>query len=134
MRDILLITAAVTLSLPAAADDVKGQAARQWSDNTGNFSVTATLVEVDAAEQSVTLRLDSGKIVHLPIRRLSVKDREHLDVVAGEPDTPETVQIAGVDWFEDVRDAKQAAAGKATPDDDKPIMCFRVLGELNGFM
>ncbi len=49
---------------------------RLWRDNTGEFSVNAKLVSQDRT--SVELQTEAGKILRVPISRLSAADREHL--------------------------------------------------------
>jgi len=51
---------------------------RQWSDVTGNFSVSATLSRAD--QMNAELRKPSGESVRIPLRRLSDNDREYVDV------------------------------------------------------
>ncbi len=48
---------------------------------------------------------------------------------------PNTKPIAGILWHASIDDALVSAGGEtAKPDDDRPIMWFRVLGDLDGFM
>jgi len=49
---------------------------RTWTDNTGNFQVEAELVTVD--ENVVTLRKDDGRVIAVPLDRLSAADRKFL--------------------------------------------------------
>lgn len=123
------------LHVPVLLAGAKQPPLRKWVDNTGTFSVRASLVDVDSEAQSLRLRLESGEVVELPMRRLSEKDREYLATVTQEePPAGTTREVSGIHWFTDLADARRAAAGKAAPQDDKPIMCFRVLGNLSGFM
>jgi len=50
--------------------------ARKWTDNTGKFSVEAELVEVK--NDQVVLKKTDGKVITLPVARLSETDRQHL--------------------------------------------------------
>jgi len=111
-----------------------GAADRRWTDNTGNFSARASLVDFDPSEDVVTLRLADGRSVTLPLRRLSATDREFLVQAAEHQPGGRPIRIAGLDWYEDLKDARLLARGRPDPADDKPILCFRVLGDLEGFM
>lgn len=46
----------------------------------------------------------------------------------------ETRRLSGIDWHTDPALASQAATGGAVTSDDRPIIWFRVLGELEGYM
>lgn len=110
---------------------------RTWSDNTGTFSVEAKLKAVNRRAQQVSLQLSSGQTVVLPIRRLSDQDRDYLaslDKSSNENSPVRTTKVAGIPWVNDLDDAKRLAAGSPSREDDKPILCFRVLGDLTGFM
>lgn len=128
----------VLFTFPVSAADPSAQPAREWVDNTGTFRITARLVTADPATQSVQLQLESGEVVNVPLRRLSAADRTYLNsrlISKKSSASPErVVSIRGINWFRDLSDASRAAAGGETPDDDRPIMCFRVLGDLSGFM
>lgn len=61
---------------PGRADEL-----RQWKDKTGQFSVTATLLE--ATPTSVTLlRADNGKTLVVPLDKLSSADQEYVQQLA----------------------------------------------------
>jgi hypothetical protein len=51
---------------------------RQWSDVTGNYSISATLASAD--QTNAELRKPSGESVRILLRRLSDNDREYVDV------------------------------------------------------
>lgn len=71
-----------------------GQAAsRQWSDSTGAFKITASLVEVK--ENVAFLKTPEGKTVRIPIERLSAADQDFLK--------------AGANPFELVEDEEMSA-------------------------
>ena len=134
------ITAALLLFLITTADaaDSNSESSREWSDNTGTFKVSAAFVEFDSDAKTVRLKLDSGKTVDLPIRRLSPADRNYVNAKATPPAGASkrlaSKTIAGVDWIQTREDASRAAFGGESVKDDKPIMCFRALGDLSGFM
>ncbi len=125
------------ITIADAADSTK-ELIREWSDNTGTFRVSATLVDFDSDQKSVRLRLDSGKTVDLPMRRLSTADQNYVNSLATSPAAANkrlpSKNIAGIDWIQTREDASRAAFGGKSVKDDKPIMCFRALGDLSGFM
>lgn len=49
---------------------------RTWTDQTGKFRLTASLVQLK--DESVVLRTSQGEERHVPLTRLSAKDREYL--------------------------------------------------------
>ena len=50
---------------------------RKWTDITGKFSVEAELVDV--GDGKVRLKKENGKVVSIPIERLSLSDRSFVD-------------------------------------------------------
>jgi hypothetical protein len=56
----------------SAADD-----SRTWRDSTGKFEIKATLVKQEAG--AIQLKRDDGRLITVPIDRLSKEDREHLE-------------------------------------------------------
>ena len=58
--------------------------ARKWTDATGKFSIEAELVEVK--DDQVALKKTDGKVIKLPVARLSEIDRRYLNSLA-EPGT-----------------------------------------------
>ncbi len=124
---------------------------RTWTDDTGEYEVLARWVSTNRARETVTLELSDGELVTLPLDRLSRSDRKYVEQAKSKPNaTPAKVEnsptrtpkakantktLYGIRWFDDLRAAGQAASGsKKTTSDDKPIFCFRVLGDLEGFM
>lgn len=127
----LICTALVMASVGALANAGEGNAkTRFWTDDTGDFTVKAALAKFD--QESVTLKLSGGDHIQVPLHRLSADDRAWLDLQQNTKDS-NLVEIAGINWFSNLEDAQAAAAGKDNYD-DKPIMCFRALGDLSGFM
>ena len=78
----LTLTLWALSACPASAQSVDAPnpkfANRQWTDVTGNFSVSATLASAD--QMNAELRKPSGESVRIPLRRLSDHDREYVDV------------------------------------------------------
>lgn len=138
MRRKIPLVLLVLLACSAHAADLKTQPFREWVDNTGTHRIKARLMNADSAAKSVQLKLDSGQTVDLPIRRLSAADRRYVNsLVASSTKNsgPANVaNIAGINWIENLNDARRIAAAGRSPKDDKPVMCFRALGDLTGFM
>lgn len=106
---------------------------RFWTDNTGNFAVKAQLAQVDQLAGIIWLKTNEGERVRVPLKRLSAADNQWLKNNNHLGDAG-LKTIAGIDWFSDLNHAQKEAAGSDKSTDDKPIMCFRALGELSGFM
>ncbi|MHC4876981.1 MAG: SHD1 domain-containing protein [Planctomycetota bacterium] len=148
LRAILVMTVLATQVQSASA--ARPERVRKWTDDTGTFQVKATLAEISESGDSVKLRLEDGKYATVPLERLSDSDRRYVAsrsrrklATGRDPDSaksaasskkqPET-RLFGIDWHTSVEQARDSARGTASPRDDKPVMCFRVLGELDGFM
>ena len=75
------------------------QEARTWKDDTGMFSIEATFQQIDG--ESVKLERTDGRIVTLPISRLSEADQRHIvELTAKNPfegDDPVAVDPFAVD-------------------------------------
>lgn len=136
-RSVLLTVALVfgaTASIKAAED-----ALRKWADDSGNFSVDAKLTSVSKDRSSVTLELKDGRSVVVPLSRLSTDDIRYVNrqVVATSrkkssiSSSPAIRELYGIEWYQTL-DSAAATARRSTSS--KPIMCFRVLGDLTGFM
>lgn len=119
---------------------IPNQRLRNWTDNTGTFRVDATLVSIDVRRQVVKLELRGGEAIEVEFRRLSERDRQRVETVHNQYKKtmvapPGTIdRLYGIDWYANLPDALLAAAGDESPEDDKPVMCFRALGDLTGFM
>lgn len=148
LRAIVVMTVLAVLAQTASA--ARPERVRQWTDDSGTFQVRATLVEISESGDSVKLRLQDGKFTTVPFERLSESDRRYVETrskqnltsgrkpasvksVANSNKVSET-RLFGIDWHASVEQARKSARGTESPRDDKPVMCFRVLGELDGFM
>ena len=112
------------------------QPVREWLDNTGTYAVRAQLLPEKSNGQQVTLMLENGRQVTLPLRRLSREDREFIasNLVAPAEAEARPALVRGIQWQDDLDTAARVAAGGPSVGDDKPILCFRALGEFSGFM
>lgn len=62
-------------------------AAREWTDTTGKFSVEAELVGVTG--DSVRLRRNDGRVIEVPIDKLSARDRSYLESLRAAKTSPQ---------------------------------------------
>ena len=88
---------------------------------------------LDQATNTVSLKLSDGSQVQVPLRRLSSADRYWLKQEA-QQQTAKATEVSGIRWVNSLNDATEIATGSEDSADDKPIMCFRVLGDVAGFM
>lgn len=67
--------------------------AREWTDSTGRYTVEAELVEV--TDDKVLLKKTDGRIVSVPLARLSAADRDYVNsLVEQGPNGPEAAEKA----------------------------------------
>lgn len=128
-----LICAAVFFASAARPVTAGDEDIRFWSDNTGTFTLRAELLQVDELGGSVLLEAPDGERHRVELRRLSDVDHEWLKANK-RLTTSAPTSIAGVQWFANIKAAQLKAMGSDAGTDDKPIMCFRALGDLSGFM
>ncbi|MFK8112346.1 MAG: SHD1 domain-containing protein [Rubripirellula sp.] len=120
---------------------------RTWKDDSGTFEVEATLVGV--VDGSATMELADGTKVDVPLDRLSGSDRRYIAREArksspvrsttagnnfGDNKVRDTEQRYGIRWHRTLDGAVSEAGFASRPSSERPIMCFRVLGDLDGFM
>jgi hypothetical protein len=170
MKYLVLYFVGLAIVSTTTAAELPNQPERKWTDNTGKFTITGSLLEVKEDEQSIVLQLADNRKVEVPLRRLSQFDQDYLHIMKRREKIPvaspvkkklavqtapvieqdqttkpaaktnaqqadEVSKLNGIMWFNSLQDAQRKALGKPkSPFDDKPIMCFRVLGELEGFM
>ena len=67
-------------------------------------------------------------------KRVSAAARDKRDRQVDRLQTQQSKQRFGIDWVSEIPLALEYAKGKETIADDRPVMWFRVLGDLNGFM
>ena len=136
MRRHTVITLLLLLLVATGHSRAADQPFREWLDNTGTYAVRARLIAETSNGQQVTLALETGKHVTLPLRRLSRGDRDYVasqDLAPAEA-VPQPQMVRGIQWQDDLDAAARVAAAGPAPTDDRPIMCFRALGDLSGFM
>lgn len=73
---ILLVACGLVVSLTDASIFAQSDSMREWSDSTGNFSITAKLLEM--RDGTVYLENEQGKTLKIPMERLSQSDQEFL--------------------------------------------------------
>ena len=90
--------------------------ARKWTSSDGKFSVEAELVE--AKDGNVRLKRQDGKVITVPVSKLSKADREYLSSIAKPEKKPEAA--------EPTRDEAIAAieklGGKVEVDENKAVV------------
>ena len=136
---------------------------RQWSSREGNETVEASFQSYDPKTRQVSLQLPAGDLLVVHLKQLSRPDQRYVTKVAkkglhdlssdsndaaevskakvrvnrqknGRKTSADTRTAFGIDWTPDIQTALKRAAGRETPEDDRPVMWLRVLGDLGGFM
>lgn len=124
----------------------------------GSGPVEVRLIAWDFRNQRLTVELADGSRRELGPADLHDSDRRAVDKLlnrqlsgrdpgnppappnAADPayltgsDTTRDVELHGVHWLADRDEALRLALGKEAADDDRPVLWFRVLGNLSGFM
>ena len=128
---------------------------RQWTSRDGTETAFARLSEYDSATRVVTLVDQSGALRDVKLERLALADQRFVQRFERNQDQPDgrigdsmvrktsnsrpanrkrpTVDLYGIQWQRDFETAMATADGRAESD-RQPIMWFRVLGDLDGFM
>ncbi len=125
---------ALTLAILAAWESAATAQQRTWTDSSGKFSVEAALAE--AKQESVVLKKSSGKLITVPVARLSETDRQYLEALAQEPQrepvppSPEVIAAwrkAGAEfgWISQRDDLAFASQGRKPVTGDVPAFRFR---------
>lgn len=132
---------------PLRTEPLPTGALRTWKDDSGEFEVEATLLEV--VDGSATLKLADGSKVDVPLDRLCDSDRRYIarETKKRAParlttsrnnfrgkSVRDTEQRYGIRWHRTLDGAANEAGFASRHHSEKPIMCFRVLGDLDGFM
>ncbi len=107
-RWVVVAVSLVTCAVVASAQE------RTWTDRSGKFSVDAEFVEV--LEDKVVLRRADGKLIKVPLERLSTKDRAYVNTLqAGDARfdaevAGEQIADAAEDFYKGLRGKDRAAA------------------------
>jgi hypothetical protein len=103
------IVLVITLHVGAATVMAQNEPARVWKDASGSFQIRAVLVE--QSESSVRLLTEDGRVVNVPIHRLSKADQDFLKDRAAPADNP---FAGGAAVFADAKD-QEVPAGAVLP-------------------
>lgn len=117
---------------------------RTWRVTGEEPYIKATLVAVDDQAETVTIALADGGELEVATDNLSLTDRRYVAraqrrMANQTPTTTRNVSShprpnKGILWHSTLASASKEATGSARPNSERPILCFRVLGELDGFM
>ncbi len=141
MRSIVLSLGLAVLTTYIRADEPL----RKWTDKSGEYEVEAKLVSISSDGNTVSIELRDHQTVDVAIERLSSDDRRYLlrkrlqsrrvaaDRRRQQLPQSRTVNLYGINWHQTLESAL-AAVQPSKVGRDRPIMCFRVLGDLAGFM
>lgn len=133
---------------------------RTWTDITGTHTTEAELVSWDPETKQVVLQTADNGTIELNSADLHISDRRFLNRHAARMrrearnsesdgnifersrvskaqtrnnDVP-LLELGGIPWHQSADQASIAASGREGAKDDKPIVWFRVLGDLSGYM
>lgn len=143
-----LLTAFVFCGITSGLDAVEREKprprVRTWTDATGEYQVKASFI--DYKDDTVSLRRADGTQVEVAFDRLSASDQKRVQYearrkAAAQPRTPKVAAAAnvtasperrlyGISWQASPERACEVAATAG----DKPVVWFRVLGDLTGYM
>ena len=112
-RSARLIVAALVCALGVCAQIASyGQdELREWTDSTGAYHIKATLISMDGS--NVRLRREDGKLISMPISKLSGKDQEYVKQLHGEDAVPK-LDVGNLSKW-------QAAAAQATSEEREEL-------------
>ncbi|MFN3190035.1 MAG: SHD1 domain-containing protein [Aureliella sp.] len=145
VRTILLTLGFVALAACSSADEPL----REWTDKSGQYQVDAKLISISEDGKVVSLELVDRQSIDVPLDRLSDEDHAYLarykrlqsqrsklasaDRKRQRQRGSRAANLYGIRWHQTLESA-QAASQPLQTGTGKPIMCFRVLGDLAGFM
>ena len=113
---------------------------RIWTSADRSTKIKATLSQYDPETGVVQLILSDGTTRSISREVISFSDRQYLrgylqrGKSIGSGSSPATFPFIGIQWVPELSQALQLAGGKKGNADDRPVMCFRVLGDLRGHM
>ena len=121
--------------LGAQAEENSMASMREWKSKNGKFSVTASFDSYDAASRKVTLKKEDSTSIQVPLLKLSAADQSFVKEQAGQSKSGgKPIKLYGIQWQPKMEEALSEAAGQSAPSDDRPVMWFRVLGQLDDGM
>jgi hypothetical protein len=117
---------------------------RTWTSADRSAKIKATLSQYDPETGAIQLILSDGTTRSIFREMISTSDRRYLrgylkretsrEEIIGPESSPATFPLFGIQWVPDLSQALQLASGRTGKADDRPVMCFRVLGDLRGPM
>ena len=117
---------------------------RTWTSADRSAKIEAALSLYDPETGEIQLILSDGTTRSISREMVSSNDRRYLrsylkrearhEKSIGQGSSPSTFPLFGIQWVPELSQALQLAGGKAGNADDRPVMCFRVLGDLRGPM
>ena len=164
MRWIIIVVVALAAMPPAShaqTIEYKDTRTREWTDASGQNATSARLVSLDEETRTVVLKYDDDTTLEVSLTDLSIADRKYITrqtsrarrlakrkahessgrtarnmARPGKASRRDdgTRRAYNIDWHVKPQTASLAAAGEEDAGDDKPIIWFRVLGALDGFM
>ena len=85
-RDTTIVQPNIEFRIVDRARKKKKAAVRSWKSRDGKFKIEASLSEVDDGD--VKLKKANGKIITVPLKKLSDKDKEYIERSNKESDNP----------------------------------------------
>ena len=157
IRTVLWTAGITTLLVSLQLEVFSQEPSRTWVSRIGNESVEASFRSFDPKNKIVSLQLQNGETLQVKLKQLSRPDQRHVvNLYRNNEKTPlPTVDnrsattkrrsatrrpnsndrnAFGIRWTPGIESALIRAAGTSSDQDDRPVMCLRVLGELDGFM
>ncbi len=114
---------------------------RTWTSSDRSMKIRATLTQYDPDTGLIELTLPDGTTRWISHQKVSPNDRRYLSGYGkrkvkriAPTSSPKSTSLFGIDWVPTMSQALQLASGKTGTGDDRPVMCFRVLGDLQGPM
>lgn len=133
-----LLAGGMVLGLSLLGAQAEEAAVREWKSENGKFSVMATFESFEAVGGKVVLKRSDATLVRVPLSRLSESDRAYVREMSARlrssESAGESVRLHGINWQPKAEEALTLAAGRPGPLDDRPVMWFRVLGQLDDGM
>lgn len=131
----------------------QNDSSRTWTSRDGTAQVRATLVQFDRDSGLVRLRDAQGQQRDLSLQQLSLRDQRFLkrqleSAPAADPEELDASQptrsaqpapgqkrrLYGIDWQPSLEEGLEVARSLEDGSSSRPVMWFRVLGELDGLM